>query len=396
MNSKERFLNAVRCQPVDHVPLYLRLWSLGGKDDFIPFNWRDQLARAQALLGMGLDDTLLLEPPLGYVENYVAEQVPGVQSSVLRLEPTEGEVYPRLRKTYATPDGPLAVEVRLSDNWPHGLDIPLFSDFNVPLFTQFPYQSAADLAPLRCLLGQPSSAQLADFHTRAAGLRAESARLGVALDGGWSALGDAAVWLCGMQAVLYWQMDNPGLLEALLDLLLEWELGRVDLLLREGVDELVHMAWYEGTDFWTPKNYRRLLRPRLQQIIDRAHAAGVPFRYIITKGWQPMRRDFLEMGIDCLTGLDPVQDRINLAEVKRELGGRICLMGGMNAAVTLSQANEAGVRQAVDDALRILAPGGGFILYPVDAIFCEQPWQQAQLVIDQWKVNQSLNDGPHK
>jgi uroporphyrinogen-III decarboxylase len=169
--------------------------------------------------------------------------------------------------------------------------------------------------------------------------------------------------------------------------LLEWELKRIDLLIKAGVDEIVHMAWYEGTDFWTPKNYRRMIRPRLQQIIDRAHNAGIPFRYIITRGWLPIKRDILEMGIDCLSGVDPVQDRLDLADVKRELGGRLSLMGGMNSAVTLVEGSETQIRQAVDNAMRILAPGGGFILYPVCSVFCEQPWERVQLVIDQWKAN---------
>jgi uroporphyrinogen-III decarboxylase len=154
-----------------------------------------------------------------------------------------------------------------------------------------------------------------------------------------------------MENVLFWQMDQPELLEALLDVLLEWELQRIDLLIEEKIDVLVHRAWYEGTDFWTPKNFRRLLRPRLQQLIDKAHAHDIPFRYIITKGWKPLRNDLLEMGVDCITGIDPVQDRLDLAEVKRQVGGQISLMGGMNAAVTLTFGSEAEIRQAVDKAM---------------------------------------------
>lgn len=389
MNSRERFLNAVRCQPVDHPPLYLRLWTLGGGEDYFPFDWRDQVARASALLDLGLDDTLLLEPPLGYTENYNADLVPGLESAVYCESPdvTNGRVYPLLRKIYQTPAGPFSMTVRRTEDWPHGNDIKLFSDFNVPRFLKRPVESAEDLPRLRWVLGDPSAAQVEEFWQRAQSLHLEADRLGVALDGGWSALGDSAVWLCGMEPVLYWQMDQPALLESLLDVLLEWELKRIDLLIKAGVDELVHMAWYEGTDFWTPKNYRRMIRPRLQQIIDRAHSAGIPFRYIITHGWTPLKRDILEMGIDCLTGVDPVQDQVDLAEVKRELGGRLSLMGGMNAAVTLVQGSETQIRQAVDDAIRILAPGGGFILYPVDNVFCELPWERVQLVIDQWKAS---------
>jgi uroporphyrinogen-III decarboxylase len=188
-----------------------------------------------------------------------------------------------------------------------------------------------------------------------------------------------------MQNVLYWQMDQPHLLERLMDILLEWELRRVDLLLDEGIDVMVHMAWYEGTDFWTPRNYRRILRPRLQEIIDRVHSRHVPLRYIITKGWKPLQNDLMEMGVDCLTGVDPVQDRLDLAEVKRQVGGQISLMGGMNAAVTLALGSEDEIRRAVDEAMRILSPGSGFILFPVDNVFCELPWEKTEIVIDQWK-----------
>ena len=62
-------------------------------------------------------------------------------------------------------------------------------------------------------------------------------------DGGWVALGDAAVMLCGMERILYAQMDEKDFLRRLLDILLAWELRRTELLLAEGVDCRVHIAW---------------------------------------------------------------------------------------------------------------------------------------------------------
>jgi len=386
MNSRQRILNAVGLQPVDHAPLYLRLWSMGGGEDRIPFAWRDQVVRVESLLRLGVDDTLLIQPPLGYTEDYVADQSQGVLGvTVERIEPQRTGDYTLLKKTYHTPGGDLSQVIKRSEDWPHGNDIMLFSDFNISRYVQPLIKSKDDIPRLRHLLAAPTAEQMAEFHARSQRLHHEAQRLGVALDGGWCALGDSAVWLCGMENVLYWQMDQPELLETLLDVLLEWELQRLDLLLDEGIDMLVHMAWYEGSDFWTPKNYRCLLRPRLQQLIDRAHARQVPFRYIITKGWKPLRKDLLEMGVDCIMGVDPVQDRLALDEVKQELGSTMCLMGGMNAAVTLSMWSEDEIRLAVDGAMQTLAPGGGFILFPVDNVFCELPWEKVEIVIDQWK-----------
>jgi hypothetical protein len=329
MNARDRIINAVRSKPTDHVPLYIRLWDMGAGIDNIPFNWRDQVTRAENFLSLGVDDTLLLQPPLGYTEEYDAgrsQQVERVRFKYLQPPHTAAE-YKQLRKTYITPEGELTQVVKITADWPHGQDIMLFSDFNIPRYVEPLIKTIEDIPLLKHLLASPTSEQRLGFKQNAHALRHEAQRLGVALDGGWSALGDSAVWLCGMQNIMYWQMDQPEVLEALLDVLLEWELNRIDLLLEEGIDVMVHMAWYEGTDFWTPKNYRRLLRPRLQQIIDKVHARDVPLRYIITKGWRPLQRDLMEMGIDCLTGVDPVQDKLDLRQAKQEIGGQISLMG---------------------------------------------------------------------
>ena len=386
LTSRQRLLNAMNHQDVDHVPFLLRFWSLGGEVDHIPFNWRDEVRRAESTLALGLDDTLLLQPPLGYVEDYLVEQAPGVRSGVERVLPGSGESYLRLKKVYPTPDGPLQTVVKVTEDWPRGNDIHLFDDYNLSRLVEPLIKERADIRRLKHLLADPMPEQVAEFRQRATYLRQNALRLGVVLDGGWVALGDAVMWLCGMERILYGQMDEPAFIEELLDAILEWEMKRIDYLIPEGIEVLVQMAWYETTDFWTPANWRRLLKPRLQQIIDKVHSHGIKYRYIITKSWKPYRRDFLEMGVDCLTGIDPVQDRLDLVQVKSEIGGQICLMGGLNSAVMFSQWSDEQIRQATDQALQIMAPGGGFILYPVDAVFDSQPWEKVQTLIDYWKA----------
>jgi uroporphyrinogen-III decarboxylase len=385
MNSRERFLAAIRREPVDRVPLYLRLWSMHNGTDNIPFKWHDQVSRAENLLKLGVDDTLLLEPPLGYTEEYHADLAQRVTATVTQLPPVEQETYPRLRKVYDTPDGPLTITVKTGKDWIHGSDIMLFSDFNLPRQTEPIIKDINDVKRLRHLLARPTPEQLEEFHLRSQIIHREAERLGVVIDGGWSALGDSAVWLCGTDNIYRWQMRRPELLEELFDVLLEWEMMRTELVLQEGIDIMVHMAWYEGTIFWTPKNFRRLIKPRLAQLVDKCHSAGVPFRYIITKDWKPIQDDLLELGIDCITGIDPVQDKIDLSDVKKQIGDKVCLMGGINAAVTLTQWRDDQIRSAIDQAIEILSPGNGFILYPVDNVFCELPWEKVELIIDQYK-----------
>jgi uroporphyrinogen-III decarboxylase len=378
LSSRERLLSAMRRQEADHVPL----WNLWRNRD-IPFRYTTQIERAEAVLGLGLDDTLLLQPPLNKTEHYDANCVPGVTTQVRRVQ-AEGERYPLLVKEYETPAGQLRQVVRQTEDWPYGEDVQLFSDYNVSRSKEFPVKGPEDLPRLQYLFGEPTADQIGEFRQTAAQLRRESRRLGVVLEGGWTALGDAALWLLGTEALLWLQMDQPEFLEELLEMVCRWELRRMELLLGAGVEVIVHSAWYESTDFWTPTNYRRLLKPRLQRMVHMAHQAGALFSYIITTSWQALVGDLVELGIDSLLGVDPVQGKADLKEAKRWLGPSMCLWGGVNGAITLGHGTPEEVRRASEEAISTLGPGGGFVLYPVDQLIKETPWANVQAMIECW------------
>ena len=386
MTSKERLLRAFCRQPVDHVPLFLRFWAIGEKQNDSPRPWRDQIGRCETTLSWGLDDTLRLEPPLGYVENYSPDGLPGVAFDIRRTPPAMGERYPLLTKEYHTPAGSLQTTVKITEDWLWGDDIHLFDDYNIPRLVEPLVKTLDDLPSLAYLLGEPTETQINAFKNQANDLRSHAARLGVILDGGWTSLGDATMWLCGMERILYAQMDEPEFVDALIDTIFTWEMRRLDWILAEGIDVVVHGGWYEGTDFWTPRNFRRYLKPRLKQMITKIHDHGVKFRHNITKGWKPIREDLVEIGVDCIAGIDPDQDRLDLAECKRAIGDRVCLMGGVNSAMLFEpDTADSQIRQAVDHAMTCLAPGNGFILYPVDTILNSQPWDKVMILIDRWK-----------
>jgi uroporphyrinogen-III decarboxylase len=387
LSSRERMINAMEHKEVDHVPIYFRYWPIQDSIDTIPFQWKNQVKRAEYQLSRGMDDTLLLQPPLGYIEEYNTDNVPGVKSSVKSIPAETGQEHPTLVKEYITPEGVLRHVVTKTEDWIYGDDIFLFSDYNVPRAKEHIIKDRNDIKLLKYLLNDPDSKQMEVFKAEAALLRKEAKRLGVLLEGGPVALGDSSVDLCGMERILTSQMDEPEFVEELLDTLLEWELKRIDLLLDEGIDVLVHMAWYEGTDFWTPTNYRSMLKPRLKQIVDKVHSRGVKFRYILTKGSKPLMEDLIDIGIDCISGIDPIQDNLDLAEVKSKYGDRICLMGGVNSAVMFSQWSDEEIRKTVEHTVKIMSPGSGFILYPVDAIFNDMNWDKVEVLLDAWRKN---------
>jgi uroporphyrinogen-III decarboxylase len=127
--------------------------------------------------------------------------------------------------------------------------------------------------------------------------------------------------------------------------------------------------------------------PRLKVEVELAHKYGAKFGYICTSGTKPMLDLYLEAGVDVLIGIDPIQGTYtDMPLMRKKLGGRICLWGGVSAAVTVEQGTEEEIRAAVRYASKTLGPGG-FILSPIDNITIDAPrtWQNVDIFIDEWR-----------
>ena len=65
----------------------------------------------------------------------------------------------------------------------------------------------------------------------------------------------------------------------------------------------------------------------------------------------------------------------------------MCLWGGVNGFLTVEMGTKTEVQEAVCNAIRTLAPGGGFILSPVDNVrdTSEHAWKNVRALIEAWK-----------
>jgi hypothetical protein len=63
------------------------------------------------------------------------------------------------------------------------------------------------------------------------------------------------------------------------------------------------------------------------------------------------------------------------------------MWGGVNGFVTVEMGSKEDIEKEVHDAIRILAPGGGLILSPVDNIrdTSEDVWKNVEFMIETWK-----------
>ena len=237
------------------------------------------------------------------------------------------------------------------------------------------------------MLTVPSQDEVAAFQLEVQRARAFQEAYGVLLAGGWGVGADMAAWLCGLQERVFLAVDQPDFMEDLLSVISAWNQARMRVVLEAGVDLFVRRGWYEGADFWSPNLFRRFILPALKREAELAHEYGALFGYTMTTGALPMLDAISEAGVDVLLGVDPLQTGEDpLQTMRDELGGRVCLWGGVSGAVTVEMGTQQEVRAAVRHAIQTLGPDG-LVLSPVDNITVDAPqtWQNIDVFIDEWQ-----------
>jgi uroporphyrinogen-III decarboxylase len=383
-SSRERMLMALENGRSDYIPCNFMIFSA------LADKCKDQYEFVQKQLELGLDVRIEL-PALPFRFH------PEVK--VREWKEKRGRKY-LLHKEYQTPFGKLTTIVRKTEDWPYGNSVPLFNDYLVPRSQKFLFEKKEDLEPLRCLFAEPSAEDISSFHQKAKNLKRFAADKGLLVSGGWvystpeklnrdaGTMGaDALMWLCGVEKTLLLAMDEPETIKELLQVVSKWNNKRTQVYLEQGIDLLIKRAWYESTELWSPSLYHKFIFPVLKEEIELVHQAGTKFGYIMTSGMMPLLDDFLELGIDVLIGVDPLQGkRTDLRLLKEKLEGKICLWGGINGCLTIERGKEKEVEDAVEESISILGPEG-FILSPVDNITdnSARTWNNVKTMIKTWK-----------
>ena len=391
MSSRERMLAALSNQEPDYVPCSFMIFMA------LREQCRDQFEFIERQIDMGLDTVVGLPVRPAKRDRSTSEQG-DLHGLPVRFDPAVevedwredriGERYPILHRKYTTPEGPLVTSVNMTEDWLQGERVPLFDDYVIPRARKPLVTGGADLPALRCLFAPPTDEDIAEFQSTAQPAKELAAKHDLLTIGEWGVLFDAACWLCGIEELAIMTIEQPELVDELFDIISAWDRQRMEIVLREGVDLFIRRAWYECADFWPPQRYAEHILPHLKKDVELAHSAGSQLALITTCSYTPLLDLYLEAGIDVLIGLDPVQDvRVDFALTKEKVGQDICLWGGVSGAVTVELGSPEEVRQATLDAMHVLAPGGGFILSPVDNVRIDAPhvWQNLQVLLDTWR-----------
>lgn len=384
--SRERMLRALRREPTDHVPCsFMSFTALRRRCH------EDLYELVLAERAMGIDSFLFIpsaprperldHPDL---RGLPVRFAPEVSVKEGRADTPDGAI---LHKEYATPAGKLSTSVRLSEDWPHGDHIPFVDDYQIPRAAKPLVTEARELEAVRYLLTPPAPKDVASFRVEAQKARAFTAEQGVLLAGGWGVGADMANWLCGVENFTLLAQDQPEFATTLLEMIHQWNLQRMKVVLAAPVDLYIRRAWYEGCDFLMPRFFRAAMLPRMKAEAALAHERGALFGYICSSGTLPMLDMYVEAGVDVLIGVDPVQGtHTNLELMKKKAGDRLSFWGGVSGAVTVELGSEEEIRAAVQRAIATLG-SAGFVLSPVDNITIDAPqtWRNIDVFLDEWR-----------
>jgi len=408
MTSRERLLAAIDREVPDHVPLMARCfgfappsawtWQRDGQPaahwftgrleylHTIPEPWhlpQDDFRRVEAWLALGMDDMIDVSVPWG--------MDPEVTIRDYRKPDTDGSGNLVSCREYSTPAGVLTHKVKLTKEetgpgWVIQPEYPpLFEDYNIPRAVRHAVMTEEDLPKLQYLLCPPSDYQIEAFRQRMAQIQRFANEKQVAV-AAWSLFGmDGVVWLCGAENAVMMAMTQPELFERVVELVDEFDRMRTELMLAVGgADLFVQRGWYSSTDFWSPGLFEQYVLPYLKRNVALVHSAKKRFAYVMTTGVKALLQYLPQADVDVWYWADPEMGDVDNVTIRKELGGKVAVAGGIDAARTLHHGSSDQIRNRITDAVETLGPDG-FILEAMDSLFPDTPASSVQTMIDVWK-----------
>ena len=162
---------------------------------------------------------------------------------------------------------------------------------------------------------------------------------------------------------------NPDLVDRLSGLIRDYYLRYITNCVEAGAD-IIHITGDYATTKWpmlSREHFARHVIPVLKSLIDHARSLGVYATKHTDGNIMPIIDQIIDAGIQGLHPIDPVAG-MDLGEVKKQYGDRICLIGNVNCAYTLTWGSLEEVREEVKRCIRQAAPGGGYILMSSNSI----------------------------
>jgi uroporphyrinogen decarboxylase len=135
--------------------------------------------------------------------------------------------------------------------------------------------------------------------------------------------------------------------------------------------------------FLSPTQFDEFVTPYLAELI--ASYRGMDFYTIKhTDGnIMPILDSIVSANPHALHSLDP-QGGIDIAEIKKKLGRKLCLIGNVNCGL-MDTGTEQQVKESAEYAIENAMPGGGYIFSTSNCIYTGMDLQRYEMILDIWR-----------
>ena len=137
---------------------------------------------------------------------------------------------------------------------------------------------------------------------------------------------------------------------------------------------------YKTGLFFSPKHYEVQLHPVFKKLCNYFKSRNMPVLLHSCGRVKDLIPYFIEEGITCLQPIE-VKAGMDLVALKRQYGGDICFMGGIDVRV-MAQGDPAALEKEVKEKLEVAKEGGGYIYHSDHSIPKNVSFQTFKLVID--------------
>lgn len=185
---------------------------------------------------------------------------------------------------------------------------------------------------------------------------------------------DAAV-LVGIEKLIMETFDDPAWVHELLEILFHRKANYIKSLAGANFDLLELGGGDASSTVISPKIFRKFVAPYDVRLIELAHQANQRIVYHTCGGMMPILEDIADMNPDAMETFTPkgMGGDVNLAEAKKRIGDRVCMIGGFDQSRYFWGCTEAETRREVRDCFEAAGGNGGFILSPSDHFFDADP-----------------------
>ena len=192
------------------------------------------------------------------------------------------------------------------------------------------------------------------------------------------------VWhLFSIKDFLKYCIMKPHIIEEMLKIILERRLIFLSAVMEKGIT----MFWFSGPEYVTPTFISRKYFPKFVTKYDRELVKlihqydGVAYMHCHGR-IADIIQEFPKIGIDALDTLDPSpQGDADLAEAKRLIGDKICLVGNIDSNNVMVQGTPEMVTESAKQCIEKAAYGGGYILQPTSGSIFNTPLENIETLV---------------